>query len=77
MKDLLITSNKTETVINVVSFVIGCTLIATLCAAIIYGILNGSLWFFTCYLRYSLERWKYLQDVRKRIIRIIIRNVKN
>jgi len=43
MKDLLITSNKTETVINVVSFVIGCTLIATLCIALIYGILNGLL----------------------------------
>ena len=43
MKDLLITSNKTETVINVVSFVIGCTLIATLCISLIYGILKGLL----------------------------------
>jgi len=43
MKDLLITSNKTETIINVVCFAIGCTLIATLCAALIYGILTGSL----------------------------------
>ena len=41
-----LTSNKeylTESIINVVSFVIGCTLIATLCAALIYGLLNGSL----------------------------------
>jgi hypothetical protein len=43
MKELLITSNKTETIINIVSFTIGCTLIATLCAALIYGLLNGSL----------------------------------
>jgi len=43
MKDLLITSNKIETIINIVSFIIGCTLIATLFAAFIYGILNGSL----------------------------------
>jgi hypothetical protein len=43
MKDLLITSNKTETIINIASFIIGCTLIATLCAALIYGLLNGSL----------------------------------
>ena len=43
MKDLLITSNKTETIINVVSFVTGCTLVATCIFSLIYGILNGLL----------------------------------
>ena len=43
MKHLLITSNKAETIINVITFVIGSALILTLVTALIYGSLNGSL----------------------------------
>jgi len=43
MKSLLITSNKAETIINVISFAIGSALILTLVATLIYGSLNGSL----------------------------------
>jgi len=42
MKHLLITSNKAETIINVITFVIGSALILTLVTALIYGSLNGS-----------------------------------
>jgi len=43
MKHLLITSNKAETIINVITFAIGSALILTLLTALIYGSLNGSL----------------------------------
>jgi len=43
MKHLLITQNKSETIINIISFAIGSALILTLVAALIYGSLNGSL----------------------------------
>ena len=43
MKSLLITSNKAETIINIISFVIGSALILTLVTALIYGSLNGLL----------------------------------
>ena len=43
MKDLLITQNKAETIINVISFAIGSALIITLVATLIYGSLNGLL----------------------------------
>jgi len=43
MKHLLITSNKAETIINVITFAIGSALILTLVTALIYGSLNGSL----------------------------------
>ena len=43
MKDLLITQNKAETIINIISFAIGSALIITLVASLIYGSLNGLL----------------------------------
>ena len=43
MKHLIITSNKAETIINIISFAIGSALILTLVTALIYGSLNGSL----------------------------------
>ena len=43
MKHLLITQNKAETIINIITFAIGSALILTLVAALIYGSLNGLL----------------------------------
>lgn len=43
MKNLLITSNKVETIINIITFAIGSALILTIVAALIYGSLNGLL----------------------------------
>jgi len=43
MKDLLITQNKAETIINIITFAIGSALIITLVATLIYGSLNGLL----------------------------------
>jgi len=43
MKHLLITSNKAETIINIITFAIGSALILTLVTALIYGSLNGLL----------------------------------
>ena len=43
MKQLLFTTNKAITIFNIVSFAIGCALVATCIISLIYGIVNNIL----------------------------------